>query len=96
MPTGLILARRELFVAQAFRPAIPAGGFGRRVLTQLVLIALQDVGCATEEKEVDTAVAEYLEIGAFIDRGRSRRAGELDLESFSKATARVLTDDQKS
>jgi hypothetical protein len=49
-------------------------------------------GCAG--REIDEAVEEYLGIGAFLDAGLKAQAG-LDLESFERATGRVLAGDDR-
>lgn len=49
-------------------------------------------GCAPEE--IERSVSEYLEIGAFLDAGL-RQQVELDLDSFERATDRVLRGDER-
>ncbi len=44
--------------------------------------------------EIDAAVEEYLEIGGFIDSGLAQQV-EFDLDAFTRATGRELSDDEK-
>lgn len=44
--------------------------------------------------EIERAVEEYLEIGAFIDQGLGQQV-EFDMESFIAATGRELSEDEK-
>jgi hypothetical protein len=45
-------------------------------------------------EELERAVEEYLEIGAFIDQGLGQQV-EFDMESFMAATGRELSEDEK-
>ena len=46
------------------------------------------------EDQILAAVEEYLEIGGFIDAGLAQQV-ELDLDAFTRATGRVLNEDEK-
>jgi hypothetical protein len=52
-----------------------------------LMVEALSAGCASDE--IESAVGEYLEIGAFLDAGL-RQQVELDLDSFERATGRAL------
>lgn len=61
-------------------------------LDGLILEAMvRDIGA----EEIDRAIDEYFEIGAFLDGGLKQQAA-LDLDSFERAVARTLPDDQRA
>ena len=62
---------------------------------KLDTLMVQTLSEGRTEEEILKAVDEYLEIGGFIDNGLKQQV-EFDLESFERATGRVLTDDEKS
>jgi hypothetical protein len=62
---------------------------------KLDTLMVQSLAQGRSEEQILKAVDEYLEIGGFIDNGLKQQV-EFDLESFEKATGRVLTDDEKS
>jgi hypothetical protein len=61
---------------------------------KLDTLMVEALAVERSEKEIMTAVEEYLEIGAFIDGGLKQQV-EFDLSSFEQAAGRRLTDSQK-
>jgi hypothetical protein len=61
-------------------------------LDSLMVAALAE-GRGTSE--IEAAVEEYLEIGGFIDAGLAQQV-EFDLDAFTRATGRELTDEEKA
>jgi hypothetical protein len=61
-------------------------------LDTLLVAALAEGRSASE---IEAAVEEYLEIGGFIDAGLAQQV-ELDLDAFTRATGRELSDEEKA
>jgi hypothetical protein len=61
---------------------------------KLDTLMVESLAQGRSESEILKSVEEYLEIGGFIDGGLAQQV-EFDLESFSRATGRELTDDEK-
>jgi hypothetical protein len=61
-------------------------------LDTLMVAALAEGRSASE---IEAAVEEYLEIGGFIDAGLAQQV-ELDLDAFTRATGRELSDEEKA
>jgi hypothetical protein len=62
--------------------------------TKLDTLMVEEMAATTAPDDIGKAVDEYLEIGAFIDRGMQQQA-RFDLESFERATGRHLTADER-
>lgn len=62
---------------------------------RLDTLMVESLAQACSSAEVDRAIDEYFEIGAFLDEGMKQQA-ELDLESLTRDTGRTLTHDEKS
>jgi hypothetical protein len=58
-------------------------------------LLLQELARDADAEEIEAALAEYFEIGAFIDGGLRQQAG-LDATSFERAVDRRLTDAERS
>ncbi len=58
-------------------------------------LLLQELARDADAEEIEAALAEYFEIGAFIDGGLRQQAG-LDAVSFERAADRRLTDAQRA
>jgi hypothetical protein len=58
-------------------------------------LLLKELARNATPEQVDKAIDEYFEIGAFLDGGL-RGLTELDLESFERATGRTLNADQRA
>jgi hypothetical protein len=61
---------------------------------KLDTLLVESLAAGRSEEEIMRGVEEYLEIGGFIDGGL-RQQVEFDLDSFERATARLLTDAEK-
>jgi hypothetical protein len=61
---------------------------------KLDTLMVESLAAGRSEEEIMRGVEEYLEIGGFIDGGL-RQQVEFDLDSFERATARLLTDAEK-
>jgi hypothetical protein len=61
-------------------------------LDTLMVEALADT---MSPEEFDSAIDEYLEIGAFIDGGLRQQA-EFDIDSFVRASGRTLSEDERA
>jgi hypothetical protein len=62
--------------------------------TKLDTLMVEEMAAGTSPEDVRKAVDEYLEIGAFIDRGMQQQT-RFDLESFERATGRHLTHEER-
>jgi hypothetical protein len=62
---------------------------------KLDTLMVESLSSDRSEEQILKAVDEYIEIGGFIDAGLKQQV-EFDLESFEKATGRVLSDDEKT
>jgi hypothetical protein len=62
--------------------------------TKLDTLMVEEMAAVTSPGDVRKAVDEYLEIGAFIDRGMQQQT-RFDLESFERATGRHLTHEER-
>jgi hypothetical protein len=62
--------------------------------TKLDTLMVEELATTTAPEDIRKAVDEYLEIGAFIDRGIQHQA-QLDLDSFERVTARRLTAEER-
>jgi hypothetical protein len=58
--------------------------------TKIDTLMVEELAAKLTPQEIQKAVDEYLEIGGFIDAGMQQQA-QLDLDSFQRATGRVLT-----
>jgi hypothetical protein len=61
---------------------------------KLDTLMVEALAVERSEREIMSGVAEYLEIGAFIDGGLKQQV-EFDLSSFEQAAGRTLTDSEK-
>jgi len=61
---------------------------------KLDTLVVESLAAGRSEEEIMRSVEEYLEIGGFIDGGLKQQV-EFDLDSFERATARLLTDAEK-
>ena len=61
---------------------------------KLDTLMVEAMAAGRSEEEIMKAVEEYLEIGGFIDGGLKQQV-EFDLDSFERATARRLTDEER-
>ncbi|HJZ80879.1 MAG TPA: hypothetical protein VKD91_11055 [Pyrinomonadaceae bacterium] len=61
---------------------------------KLDTLMVESLAAGRSEEEIMQSVEEYLEIGGFIDQGLAQQV-EFDLESFTRATGRELTDSEK-
>jgi hypothetical protein len=61
---------------------------------KLDTLMVEAIAASRSQAEIDRAVGEYLEIGAFLDGGLSQQV-ELDLESFTAATGRKLSNEER-
>src|SRR5215813_463904 len=61
---------------------------------KLDTLMVEALAAGRSEAEIMSGVEEYLEIGGFIDGGLKQQL-EFDLDSFERATARFLVDDEK-
>ncbi|MEZ5565422.1 MAG: hypothetical protein R3F24_07835 [Gammaproteobacteria bacterium] len=57
-------------------------------------LVLQAMANRHDERDIDRAIDEYLEIGAFIDAGLKQQVS-LDLVSFERAACRALPDEER-
>ena len=55
---------------------------------------IEEIAAAATHAEIDQAIAEYADIGSFIDKGLKQQA-EFDVDSFVLATGRNLTKMQR-
>jgi hypothetical protein len=62
--------------------------------TKLDTLMVEEMAAAAAPEDIRKAVDEYLEIGAFIDRGMQQQT-RFDLESFERATRRRLTAEER-
>ena len=62
--------------------------------TKLDTLMVEELAVAATPADIQKAVDEYLEIGAFIDAGMQQQT-QLDLDSFERATGRHLTPEQR-
>lgn len=61
---------------------------------KLDTLMVESLAAGRSEEEIMKGVGEYIDIGGFIDGGLKQQV-EFDLDSFERATARLLTDDEK-
>jgi hypothetical protein len=61
---------------------------------KLDTLMVEALAAGRSEAEIMKGVEEYLEIGGFIDQGLGQQV-EFDLESFTRATGRELTDSEQ-
>ena len=61
---------------------------------KLDTLMVEALAAGRTEEELMRGVEEYIEIGGFIDGGLKQQV-EFDLDAFERATARLLTDDEK-
>ena len=61
--------------------------------TKLDTLLIETMAKNSSKEEIAKAFEEYLEMGGFLDRGLMQQV-EFDLNSFTKATGRKLTEDQ--
>lgn len=61
---------------------------------KLDTLMVETLAAGRSEEEVMRGVEEYIEIGGFIDGGLKQQV-EFDLDSFERATCRLLTDEEK-
>jgi hypothetical protein len=61
---------------------------------KLDTLMVESLAAGRTEEEVMRGVEEYIEIGGFIDGGLKQQV-EFDLDAFERATARLLTDEEK-
>jgi hypothetical protein len=61
---------------------------------KLDTLMVESLASSYTRKEIESAVEEYLEIGAFIDGGLSQQT-EFDLESLTRATGRELSTQER-
>jgi hypothetical protein len=62
--------------------------------TKLDTLMIEEIAAAATHAEIDQAIAEYADIGSFIDKGLKQQA-EFDVDSFVLATGRNLTKMQR-
>jgi hypothetical protein len=62
---------------------------------RLDTLMVEALASACSSEEVDRAIEEYFEIGAFLDAGMKQQAA-LDLDSLTAATGRVLAADEQA
>jgi len=62
--------------------------------TKLDTLIVEELAARSAEKEIDLALQEYAEIGAFIDDGIKQQT-EFDVEAFITATGRKLTKSER-
>ena len=63
--------------------------------TKLDTLIVEEMAQQYNPEEISKAIGEYLEMGAFLDNGLKQQV-QFDLESFSRATGRVLNGEEKS
>jgi len=61
---------------------------------KLDTLMVESLAAGRNEEQIMNGVDEYLKIGGFIDNGLVQQV-EFDLDSFERATARVLTNEEK-
>lgn len=61
---------------------------------KLDTLMVESLAAGRSEAEIMKGVEEYVEIGGFIDAGLAKQV-ELDMDSFTRATGRQLTDTEK-
>jgi len=61
---------------------------------KLDTLMVESLAAGRSEEEILKGVEEYIAIGGFIDGGLKQQV-EFDLDSFERATARLLTDEEK-
>ncbi len=61
---------------------------------KLDTLMVESLASSYTRKEIESAVEEYIEIGAFIDGGLGQQV-EFDLESFTRATGRTLSTEER-
>jgi hypothetical protein len=61
---------------------------------KLDTLMVESLATGRNEEEIMKGVEEYIAIGGFIDGGLKQQV-EFDLDSFERATARLLTDEEK-
>ena len=62
---------------------------------RLDALMLKELARSATPEQIERAIDEYFEIGAFLDGGLKALA-ELDLQSFERATGRTLSDEQRA
>lgn len=62
---------------------------------RLDALLLKELARSATPEQIERAIDEYFEIGAFLDGGLKALA-ELDLQSFERATGRTLSDEQRA
>jgi hypothetical protein len=61
---------------------------------KLDTLMVESLAIGRSEEEIMNGIEEYIAIGSFIDGGLKQQV-EFDLDSFERATARLLTDEEK-
>jgi hypothetical protein len=62
--------------------------------TKLDTLMLEDVAAGASSDEIDQAIAEYADIGAFLDKGIQQQA-QFEVENFVAATGRELSRSER-
>lgn len=62
--------------------------------TKLDTLIVEEMAKEYTPEGIDKAIGEYLEMGAFLDRGLEQQV-QFDLDSFTRATGRVLNEEEK-
>jgi hypothetical protein len=61
---------------------------------RLDTLMVEALAASMSQAEIEKAIGEYLEIGGFIDGGL-RQQVEFDLDSFTRATGRTLSESER-
>ena len=62
--------------------------------TKLDTLVLEEVAAEATSEEIDRAIADYAEIGAFLDQGIQQQA-QFEIEDFATATGRTLSRSER-
>jgi len=62
--------------------------------TKLDTLVLEEIAAEATSEEIDRAIADYAEIGAFIDEGIQQQA-QFEIENFASATGRTLSPSER-
>jgi len=62
--------------------------------TKLDTLMIEEIAAAASQSEIELAIAEYADIGKFLDNGLKQQA-EFNVDSFVRATRRDLTKSQR-
>jgi len=62
--------------------------------TKLDTLVLEEIAAEATSEEIDRAIADYAEIGAFIDEGIQQQA-QFEIENFVSATGRTLSPSER-